>query len=267
MESNSHIPPTPLAEMPMEVQEFAIWLFGAIAAVVLLYGFRMAYKTRSLLPVYLMVGAAAASFLEPIIGYLGHLIHPPVGATVVFSAVDRILPLHMLFAYVIAFGVTYLIFLPKLEGGSVSTRYVWAYSLASVAIYILCEIYPVVSGLWVYYEPQPLWPFAFLAPFTWPFLNTTAALVGITLIALLLPNLKGTTKLVVIPLAPIGAVMGHLGSGWPMFLVMNSPISGSGVLLQLSGIAAVLCCFTVIWICSVVLSRQHWPESAHSAKG
>tara|TARA_B110000503_G_scaffold51564_1_gene83204 strand:- start:21 stop:824 length:804 start_codon:yes stop_codon:yes gene_type:complete len=252
-----NFPVPPDASMPEPLQTIMFWLTAGLALAVLAYSFVLARKHHSAIPVLLVIAGAAAIPLEPIVGFLGHVIHPADGSIKMFSAVNRTIPWHMGFAYTGAFGAVYLALYMKMVNGPVNPRYVWVTFAISVCAYILAEIYPVHAGLWVYYDNQPLWLWKGMAPLTWAFMNSACEIMGIALVYLLLPALTGWKQILVVVLGPMGALMGHLGCGWPMYSVINSSASQSPLLLELSGLLTVALAFMVIWICTAIFSRPH----------
>ncbi len=254
-----NFPVPPAAVMPEPLQTIVFWVTVIGALVVLSYSLLMAKKHGSAVPVLMVVAAGAAIPLEAIVTFLGHVIHPPEEAMILMEAVDRTIPWHMLFIYVIGFGVMYLVLFSKSQSGPIPTSFVWKTWGVGVVFYILMEIYPVQAGLWVYYDDQPLWLWKGMAPLTWSFLNSTCELMGATLILLIVSKLKGWKQILLIPLAPIGSLMGHMGAGWPMYSVMNSSASTDFLILQASGVATIACAFAIVWIAATILGQPR-PE-------
>ncbi len=252
-----NFPVPPDAAMPEPLQTIMFWLTGTLAAAVFCYSLVLARRHASVIPVFLVLGAAVAIVLEPIVGFLGHVVHPPTGSIEMFAAVNRVIPWHMGFAYIAAFGMVYLVIFARMVDGPVDKRFVWATYAVSVAAYILVEIYPVQAGLWVYYDDQPLWLWRGMAPLTWAFLNSASEILGVMLVYLMLPLLTGWRQILIVTLCPMGALMGHLGSGWPMYSVMNSSAASSALLLQASGLLSVALAIVVVWMSTEVLSRPH----------
>lgn len=251
-----NFPVPPHTVMPEPLQTIFLWITGIAALGVFLYSFAIAKKYHSAIPVLMVIAAGAAIPLEAIVGFLGHVVHPPEGSIRMFAAVDRVIPWHMFCAYVAGFGVMYLVLFPKMLSGDASHKFVWTTCAVSVTLYILIEIYPVSAGLWVYYDHQPLWLWKGMAPLTWAFMNTACEITGAALMCLLLPYLKGWKQLLIIPLGPIGALMGHLGSGWPMYSIINSSAAQSNLLVQLSGVAAIACSLIIMWICVIIITQR-----------
>lgn len=248
-------PVGPEAVMPEPLQTIMLWIMALASLGVLIAGIRMARSMNSAVPLLLVAAAGASVPLETIIGFLGHLVHPPIGSMAMFKSVDRVIPWHMALGYVAAFGTVFLTLYYKAHHGGLSPKFVWGTFAASVIFYILLEIYPVHAGLWVYYDHQPLWLWHGMAPLPWSFMNSAAEIMGIALIYLMLPMLTGWRQILILLLGPTGSVMGHLGSGWPIYNIMNSTAAENFWILQLSGLLTVGLTFLVVWISATLLSR------------
>lgn len=248
-------PVGPEAVMPEPLQTIMLSMMVILSIGVLIAGIRMALQDKSAIPVLLVLAAGASAPLEPIIAFLGHLVHPPIGSKALFESVDRVIPWHMGLGYVAVFGTVFLTLYAKAKNGGAPAKFVWLTFGASVVTYILFEIYPVQAGLWVYYDHQPLWLWKGMAPLTWSFMNSAAEVMGIALIYFMLPQLTGWRQILILVLGPMGAVMGHLGSGWPIYNIMNSTAAENVWLLQLSGLLTVGLTFMIVWISATILSR------------
>ena len=251
-----NFPVAPPTVMPEPLQTIFLWITAVAAVAVLLFSCKMARSYHSAVPVLMVLAGGAAIPLESLVGLLGHVVHPVEGSIRMYEAYTRVIPWHMFFAYVAAFGAVYLILYPRMVNNDATPKFIWTICGVSVVLYILVEIYPVSAGLWVYYDDQPLWLWKGMAPLTWSFMNTACEITGAALMCLLLPYLTGWKQLLIIPLGPVGALMGHLGSGWPMYSIINSSAHSSDLLVQLSGIATVAMAIMVMWLSVVIFTRR-----------
>lgn len=258
-----NFPVAPPMVMPEPLQTVFLWISGIGALLVLLYSIKMSRSYGSAVPLLMVIAAGAAIPLESLVGLLGHVVHPVSGSIKMYEAYTRVIPWHMFFAYVAGFGVMYLVLYPKMVKGNATPRFVWATCGVSVVLYILIEIYPVSAGLWVYYDDQPLWLWKGMAPLTWCFMNTACEITGAALMCLMLPYLKGWKQLLIIPLGPMGALMGHLGSGWPMYTVINSDAHSTNLAVQSSGLVTVGLAIFIMWICVVIIARPPVQHKIH----
>ncbi|MET0986349.1 MAG: hypothetical protein ABW034_13175, partial [Steroidobacteraceae bacterium] len=201
-----------------------------------------------------VLGGLAAILLEPVVTFLGHAVHPKDGQIIMFETVSRAIPWHIGLGYMAGFGTYYLVVYSQYKAGTLSAASVWKVTLISALCYWVGEAYFVQNGLWAYYDHQPLWIWKGTEPPTWGILNSTATLVGVTLMVFALPHLKGIAQLLIIPLAIAGAFMGHMGAGFPMYNAMNS--TAAPWVIEFSGVASVLMAFVLIWLCSILLVRE-----------
>lgn len=248
-------PVGPDAVMPEPIQTIMFWFMVLASLGVLAAGIRMAKNMKSAIPILLVLAAGASAPLENIIAFLGHLVHPPEGNMAMFKSVDRVFPWHMGLGYVAVFGTVFLVIYAKARNGGVPPGFVWATFAVSVIGYIFFEIIPVQTGLWAYYDHQPLWLWQGMAPLPWSFMNSAAEIMGIALICLMLPVLTGWRQILILVLGPTGSVMGHLGSGWPIYNIMNSTAAENFWILQLSGLLTISLTLMVVWVSATILSR------------
>lgn len=252
-----NFPVAPAVAMPEPLQTIFFYVTAVGAAAVFIYSLFMSRRYGSAIPTLMVIGSAVAIVLEPLVGFLGHVVHPAEGSMRMFEAYTRVIPWHMGLAYIAAFGAINLVMFPRIAAGAITPRYVWTSCAVSVTAYILIEMYPVQAGLWVYYDNQPLWLWQGMAPLTWSFLNTACEILGPALVAVMFPYLKGPRQLLVVALIPMAALMGHLGAGWPMYTIMNSSAAQSSLLVQGSGIVTVGLALLVMQLARVLLSSQN----------
>lgn len=252
-----NFPVAPDVAMPELLQTIFFYATGIGALLVFLYSLIMSKRYGSAIPVLMVIGASFAIVLEPLVGFLGHVVHPVEGSIRMFEAYTRVIPWHMGFAYIAAFGAINLVMYSRIVAGTMTAGYVWGSCAVSISAYILIEMYPVQAGLWVYYDNQPLWLWKGMAPLPWSFMNTACEIFGPALVAAMFPYLKGPRQLLVVLLVPMAALMGHLGSGWPMYTVMNSSASQSDFLVQASGVLSIALALLVMQLSRVLLFSQN----------
>jgi hypothetical protein len=239
--------------MPAALQHGLLVLTIVLAAAVTVLAAAISFKGRTAIPLLLVVGGFVAILMEPVVTFLGHAVHPAAGQIVMFRTVDRAIPWHIAFAYMAGFGIFNLILYAKLASDALTAKAIWTATLITAACYFFGEAFPVSHGLWAYYDYQPLWLWKGTAPLTWNILNATCMLTSFTLMVVALPHLKGIAQLLLLPLAPAGAYMGHLGAGFPMYNVVNS--GAPDWLKEVSGVVTVAMALLIVWICVIVLTR------------
>lgn len=245
---------TPIATMPGPAQTVFLALTILMSGAVIVAAVLACKRYRSLAPLYMVLGGLVAVSMEPIITLLGHAIHPQLGAIVMFEAVDRTIPWHIGLGYLAVFGTVYLILYPRMVAGSLTAKFLWKVFLCTALVYLLFEIVPLAYGLWVYYGYQPLRPWHNMAPIAWNFLNSASEIGSATLMYVALGRLRRSGQILLIPLAAVGAVMTHVGAGLPMYVALNSAMPGW--VMQMAAAASVLLCFTLVWLCTVVVEQQ-----------
>lgn len=250
----SQIAPAPPLNMPEPLQ--IIFLYATIGVTLLYFIFCVVISVRrqTAMPLLLMLAGFCSIPMESIVTYLGHAEHPQGGNIALFHAVDRFIPWHIALGYTVAFGLFNLLIWQKVEDGSITRLYIWISCIITVLCYQIAEIAGVSGKLWVYYDPQPVWLLHFTAPLTWSFLNAACMVMSIGLIVFLLPFLTGIKRLLIPVLGPVGALMGHMGAGWPMYNIINS--DASPLVMQLSGVAAIVLSVLVWWTASLLIMTK-----------
>lgn len=247
-------PVPPDAATPQGLQMIFLVATIVATAAVFVWSLVLARQYRSAIPVLMVVAGFAAILLETIVTFLGHAIHPAPGQIMLFEAVGRAIPWHIALGYTAGFGVFYLTCYPKMVAQSFTPAFVWKACFITAACYFVGEAYPVSHGLWIYYDYQPMRIWNGTAALTWNFLNTACMLMGATLMAVTLPYLKGIKQLLIIPMGPMGALMGHMGAGFPMYNAMNTDWPHWAI--EISGAMSVALAIMIFWICTILLTRR-----------
>jgi len=247
----SDIATAPLLAMPEPLQK--IFLFATVMLTVLfvLFGAHLSLRLKTFTPLLLILAGFCAIPMESVVTYLGHAEHPQIGNFALFRAMDRSIPWHIALGYTVAFGLLNIFIWLKVRNGTISMRYVFTASIMTVACYQVGETAGVSTGLWVYFPPQPVWLLHFTAPLPWSFLNAACMIMSAALIMFLLPHLSGFRRLLIPVLGPVGAYMGHMGAGWPMYNVINSDAPAWA--MQCSGVAAIGLSELVWWVAGLMM--------------
>jgi len=247
----SQIASAPVLAMPEPLQLVFVYVTAALTGFFVIYAAVLSARHKSVIPLLLILAGFCAIPMESIVTYLGHAEHPQIGNIMLFRAVDRSIPWHIALGYTVAFGLLNILVWRKLENGTISPRYIYTSCIITVLCYQLGEIAGVSTGLWVYFPPQPVWLLHFTAPLPWSFLNAASMIMSTALIMFLLPHLLGSKRLLIPVLGPVGALMGHMGAGWPMYNLTNS--DAPGWVMQLSGVAAIALSVLVWWFAALLI--------------
>jgi hypothetical protein len=163
-------------------------------------------------------------------------------------------PLWLFFGYCFYFAGPYMAAFSRIANNSFTSKEVWIGFFGAVIGAMIIEIYAVHNHVWIYYDHQALWFWKSTIPVTWAFINATCVFVPLTAIKFLFPILIGWKQWLIIVLSPMFAIMGHLGAGFPFYLVNNSAASSNRGLMDLSGVASILMSLLLIFICNKVLT-------------
>jgi hypothetical protein len=244
--------------MPALPQTIAL-VVGAVAnAVLFIIACRQCRRYRTGVPLLLLIAAACTVALEPIVGVLGHGFHPAIGQIALFTCLGRAIPLHIALIYTVYYGSFYILLYPALRAGTVTRELAWKLFWVTVVAAFVFEIPPLQAGLWVYYDPQALWVWRGGMPIFWVVANAVSLLVPLTLIKAFLPICTGWRQWLLVPLSPMGAIMGHVGTGFPFYIAANSPVPQW--LVDLGGVASFGLAVLVVGVCAQVLSTEDFPR-------
>lgn len=159
------------------------------------------------------------------------------------------IPLFAAVIYSFYFAGVWLIFYPKYLNKSLTGSFIWKVYLGNCVFAFLLEILPLYFGLWVYYGHQALWLGWPTVPLFWTMLNPVCILTGFTLIMRLHYLLSGWKQILLIPLSMSGAIMGHIGTGFPYYSVANSSLATTPLIIQLSGVLSIGMGLLIVKVC------------------
>lgn len=247
-------PVPPDVAIPEQLQLIFLWLTIIAALAVTGWAARMSLQRKTAVPLLMVFGGLASIIMEPVVTFLGHAVHPEPGQIMMFKTAARAIPWHIGLGYMAGFGIFYLWLYARHTAGTLDAASIWKGVAITAVCYSIGEAYPVSHGLWVYYDYQPLQWWSGTAPLTWNILNATCMLTSATLMFIALPHLRGVAQLLLIPLAASGAYMGHMGAGFPMYNLMNTPLPPWAI--ELSGVASVAMAAVIVWVCTLLLTHR-----------
>lgn len=251
------IPPVTTIPEPLQTILLVGAAGGAIA--VALVAIKIGMKRRTAVPLLMVLGGFTSIIMETLVTFLGHAVHPETGQIMLFEMANRAIPWHIALGYCAGFGLFYLTLYPNFVDGKLTSRQIWKTTFITAACYFIGEAYPVSHGLWIYYDYQPMWLWHGTAPLTWNFLNACCMMVSATVIFVALPYLKSLpSQWMILLLAPVGAYMGHMGAGFPMYNAMNSTLPNWAI--EVSGALSIFLALVIVWLCSVVLLKIQEPR-------
>jgi hypothetical protein len=236
-----------------------LWFGGAsvvLSAFCFAAGLHLARRERRPFPLLLPVAGMCTVVLEATVCHLGHCWHPVVGQWTLYTSNGVSVPVYLAFSYCFYFSGLFLVAYPLISKGRLTGRHLWRLYGGGCVMASVVEIYVMRTNLWIYYGPQALWLWKGTLPLWWVFTNVACILLALTLVAVFYPVLTGWKQLLVLPLSPLGAYMGHLAVGAPYYLLIGSNAGADQTLVELSGIASLALALLVVAGCGHVLTLQ-----------
>lgn len=238
---------------PADVSFWATAIFSGLAAIVFLYGLKHWRDTGRPIVLMMMIGGAVTVFVEPVLDIIGAAWHPEIGQNVAFELVGRQIPWWVVAVYVFYFGalgsLNYLAF----EKG-VSMKVVWIWFSAPVLVDIVMEELMMHWDLYWYYGNQPLIAF-FKFPLWWAPCNSIGEFIGVSLLVLMGPALRGWKLLLIPIILPVSDFVGYAAVSLPAVFVVNT----EGLpwwLIQLGGVGTFALCALVVYALSLVIATD-----------
>jgi hypothetical protein len=253
------IPPVD-AVAPTFVTHAASTIFGVFALIALVFALVQWRRTGS--PIYLLIllGGGLTTVAEPLIDVMGACWHPKFGQPIVFEFMGRYMPVWIVMVYFAFFGAQGTLCYHQMQKG-ITMRQVRYLAILPMVADMLIEEIALPTGLYMYVGNQPLILLKSV-PFWWLPCNSLGMMLGIALVYLLAPHLKGLKALLLLVVLPIADVIGYVAIGLPSFIVINT----AGVpwwLMQLGGIATYALAFVLLeFIARLVATDSPWRVGA-----
>jgi hypothetical protein len=240
----------PLLEKSLEWQYGILAVMGILAIATLVYAHKVAKKEGSSYPYFLCLGAALATFYEPLGDLFVHVAYHEVGQINFTTAFGFSTPLWVVPAYIVFFGLTVLLLLGEIAKGVTVSRWM-LFFFASLPGAWLFEVPLLKMGSIDYYGANQ--PFSILDYPVWmAFANSTTMFVVATAVALLMrtETLRKRPYLlaVLMPMLVLGA---NGGVALPLGSALNSAASVATVNAMALLSMALGLCYT--WICGCII--------------
>ena len=237
------------------------WAITALAVASMAAAVYLARRIRSWIPVMCMLGAGIAFFTEPMLDTHVQVFWAAGEVPTVFNAFGRDIPLFLLSAYFVFFGLgTALLwyFVTKL-----GKRFpIWPVFAAETLGAIAIEPAGIQMGLWQYYGFQGVRFFDY--PLWWPLVGGTTIVVAGTLIYRLEPYLGGWRVLAVPFVLAMGVMATYWTVAWPMFTLMNKEAAHG--LIHAGTVVTTLQALFVVWICSIATGHYEYRREGRLGK-
>lgn len=241
------------AVAPTIISDRATELWGLLASIGVLYALKNWRDTGRPFLLLIILGGGMTTLVEPLVDLLGACWHPIYGQATVFELLGRPIPPWIISAYFAFFGTLGVLLYSLLRKG-ISMNVIRIMFVLAVAFDVLEENITLPTGLYIYYGHQPLMIFGML-PWWWAACNSIGLFVGIALVTILTPYLKGLWSLTVLLLLPLGDVLGYSAIGVPSFIVVNAQFVPNW-LVQLAGLATFILAALLVQGIALLLGRD-----------
>lgn len=232
-------------DIPMNLQAQSVMevLMGIGAAIAILYLVREARRSKSWLPIMLILGTFPAVYYEVVTDMLGLCIYPHEGQHTYIESFGRKIPIYLMLAWLWYFPPFVWIFKKMFDAGTAAS--VWWKAYIGMAIgCTLFEITPLHYELWHYYGEQPL---VFMKmPVWWGLVNPVAIIGPAYVFHKLGPRLQGWRILFAVPLLGMSIAGFHAAASLPVASTLNSQYGLS--VTSLGALGSVLTTLLMCWI-------------------
>ncbi|UWG98762.1 hypothetical protein LPY66_08210 [Dehalobacter sp. DCM] len=215
----------PLLTMPKGPELFVTILFGLGSLATLCYGIYLIKKSKSLWPLWLMLGGILCTFYEFFDSQTLHFMYPQVGDWTALVVWGFSIPVFLVLIY--PFYVTFLVLFNfhQMEMGKLTVKRLWLIYAISFVGAMCFEPLAIHNGLWYYYGPnQPFAPMDF--PIIWWFANPAMIiLVGPIVHFIWNKVLNRRFGWVMIPMVPFFLFALHNSIALPLTFTINSTLS------------------------------------------
>ncbi|PVX75698.1 hypothetical protein [Paraburkholderia unamae] len=243
----------PLFDMPQDAQMWALYLFSALAVLTYLLAMYRCIAERSPNPLLYCLGGTVTCFLEPLLTRLLDATHAQNGQQLAYESLGQRVPWHAAISYTFYFGLAYLSLVPAFRERRYTARTIWLMLFGVTASAWIYEVPLIRVGLWSYFGDQPYQPFG-LQPVYWSFASMAMLITPTALIARYEALLQGWSRIMIVALAPIGAIAGAAGACWPVWFALNSPY-GHGVKVFAATLTILFALF-IAWLAIPLVARQ-----------
>jgi hypothetical protein len=243
------MPIAPIYGVPDNVLFFTHLIFGLGAAASALFCFHRAWKTRSLMPIYILIGGGLCSLYEAYADVLGLAIYPEIGVPMLIDELGRRIPLFVLYIYLFFFPAPFLLLIDRIEAGITFRQWLGIAVFAFVSA-VVFEFLPLHYRVWTYYGDYPVTILGH--PPVWGLMNAQSVLCGAAALTLILRQLKPAQHIYLIALVPMVFFGLHFAVAMPTYTALLSTtnpmiIALGNLLTAVLGIGAV--CFWGKLVC------------------
>ena len=237
------VPPIDAVMPHAQVGLLAVWSLFAVLTVI--QCIVVSRRTRSWLPINLLIGSGLAMFGESLVIAMMHTWYPAIDQITAYEAFGHAVPMFAAVAYLFYFAPGILWLIGEYDKGIQPGKLwlYWGFMLIGVAGY---EVAGLSFDLWSYYGDQPFK--ISKLPISWVFLNSLIAFVVSITLFYVRSYLTGWRMLLVIPFMATAVPTVEVLAGYPLFVALSADVPG--FVRQFAAVWTIGMCVAVIWICS-----------------
>jgi hypothetical protein len=201
---------------------FLFWAGLLVVVIALPWCLNQAVRHKSYLPLLTLVAGFFTSLGEPMLDLVGHLRWAENLQNSGYHNFGIAIPLLIPPCYGLFMGLEAYWIWSIIQRGVTVKNFFMIFAAVGVSDAIM-EYPGVTMGVYEYYGRQPLEFYKF--PFYWSFTNAAAILTVAVLVHFAWPLVKGqgAKMLLIIPCGIVATTMAEFGTGFPVFLSVNSP--------------------------------------------
>jgi len=192
-----------------------------VLAIVLLFVVREALRTRSAVPLLIVVGCTLTCVSEPIYDFVGSVWYPHYGTTALVRDFNVSIPLWMIPAYGWYMGGLGNLMYRKI-GNGISVRHLWMFYFLFWVANLCMEVPALNLGVYKYYGDQPFRIFGF--PLWMAMTNSLMPILIGTVCNVLRDVLVGPRAFFTVILMPMLIGMPQIAAGWPTWMALNGGV-------------------------------------------
>jgi hypothetical protein len=213
------MPIAPIYGLSENILFFTQLIFGLGALASALFCFNRAWKTKSMVPIYILIGGGFCSLYEAYADVGGLAIYPEIGVPMMIDELGRKMPLYVLYIYLFFFPTPFLLLIDRIESGVTFKQWLLIAGGASVST-VVFELLPLHFKVWTYYGYYPLKILDH--PPVWGIMNAQSVLSGAAALALILRKLKPAQHIYLIVIVPMVFFGIHFAVAVPTYTALHS---------------------------------------------
>jgi hypothetical protein len=222
------MPIAPIYGLSENVLFYTQLIFGLGAIASSLFCVSRAWKTKSMVPIYILIGGGLCSLYEAYADVGGLAIYPEIGVPMLIDELGRKIPLYVLYIYLFFFPTPFLLLIDRIEAGVTFKQWLSIAGFACIST-VVFELLPLHYKVWTYYGYYPVKILDH--PPIWGIMNAQSVLSGAAALALILRYLKPAQHFYLIAIVPVVFFGLHFAVAMPTYTALNSTTNPAIIIL------------------------------------